>query len=221
MSKLTSLFRLAFAVLLGGAGLGLLGLTLAVLLGGAGPGVNSAWDKGRAAYQKGDYATALRAWQPLAEQGHVTAQNVLGMIYDEGQGVPEDDKAAAQWFRRAAEQGHARAQFNLGVLYENGKGVPRDDKIALQWFRRAAEQGQGHAQFNLSRMYYDGKGAPQDYIYAHMWFNIAASGGEKDLVELQNLIKKDFFIEEKMTPSQVAEAKKLARECVRKAYKDC
>ena len=54
-----------------------------------------------------------------------------------------------------------------------------------------------------------------------MWFNIAVSGGEKDLVKLQNLIKKDFFIEKEMTPSQITEAQELARECVRKTYRDC
>ena len=64
-------------------------------------------------------------------------------------------------------------------------------------------------------MYYEGKGVPQDYVYAHMWANIAASGGQKNAVKFRNLV------EEEMTPSQIAEAQKLARECVRKAYKDC
>ena len=136
-------------------------------------------------------------------------------MYAQGQGVPQDYKAAVQWYRRAAEQGDATAQANLGALYYEGRGVPQDNKIALQWFRRAAEQGLAIAQVSLGGMHATGKGVPQDYVQAHMWADIAASGGDKNAVALLN------FIEEEMTPSQIAEAQKLARECVRKAYKDC
>ena len=229
-------------------------LILAVLLGGAGLNANADFDEGVVAYGKGDYATALRAWQPLAEQGdaaaqynlglmhetgqgvpqddkaaaqwfrraaeqgHASAQNSLGVMYDQGKGVPQDDKAAVQWYRRAAEQGHALAQSNLGVMYDQGKGVLQDDKAAVQWYRRAAEQGNAGAQYNLGLMYANGKGVPQndqDDVYGHMWTNIAASGGEKNAVEFRNLVEK------RMTRSQIAEAQKLARECVRKAYRDC
>ena len=220
MSKLTALFRLSFAVLLGGVGLGLLGLTLAVQLGGAGPGANSAWDKGFAAYKKGDYATALRAWQPLAEQGVAGAQYNLGGMYYKGKGIPQDDKAAAQWYRRAAEQGVANAQFNLGVMHDRGQGVAQDDQAAAQWYRRAAEQGHAGAQNNLGGMYYTGKGMAPDYVYAHMWAHIAVSGGEKDSDKLRYFILQKA-IEEEMTPSQIAEAQELARECVGRRYKDC
>ena len=227
-------------------------LILAVLLGGVGLSANADFDEGLAAYKKGDYATALREWQPLAEQGHARAQYNLGWMYAHGQGVPSDDEAAAQWYRRAAEQGYANAQFylgnmyrkgegvpqdyqaaaqwyrraaeqevavaqyNLGLMYANGDGVLQDFKAAAQWYRRAAEQGITAAQYNLGGMYYEGiGGVPKDYVYAHMWVNIAASGGDEDAVELRNLV------EEEMTPSQITEAQKLARECVRKAYRDC
>ena len=76
-------------------------LILAVLLSGAGLNANADFD----AYAKGDYATALHAWQPLAEQGDARAQYNLGVMYAEGEGVPQDYKAAVQWYRRAAEQG--------------------------------------------------------------------------------------------------------------------
>ena len=138
-------------------------LILAVLLGSAGLNANADFDEGVVAYGKGDYATALRAWQPLAEQGDAAAQYNLGLMHETGQGVPQDDKAAAQWFRRAAEQGHASAQFNLGNMYRKGQGVSQDDKAAAQWFRRAAEQGHANAQYNLGLMYHAGEGVPQDY----------------------------------------------------------
>ena len=129
--------------------------------------------------------------------------------------MPQDYKTAVQWFRRAAEQGHAMAQFNLGLMYDKGEGVPQDYKTAAQWYRRAAEQGNAMAQFNLGVMYRKGEGVPQDYVHAHMWANIAASGGDKNAVKTRNLIEKE------MTPAQIAEAQELARECVRKAYRDC
>ncbi len=58
-----------------------------------------------AAYQRGDYATALREWRPLAEQGNTEAQYGLGVMYDKGRGVPRDHAEALQWYRKAAEQG--------------------------------------------------------------------------------------------------------------------
>ena len=189
-------------------------LTLAVLLGGAGLGANADFDEGAAAYERGDYAAALREWQPLAEQGDAPAQFNLGLMHAEGKGVPRDDRMAVQWHRRAAEQGDVSAQNSLGLMYAKGRGVPRDYKMAAQWYRRAAEQGDASAQNSLSVMYTIGAGVPKDYVHAHMWANIAASGGEKTLKLRNDLAKL-------MTPSQIAEAERLARKCVRKAYKDC
>lgn len=75
-----------------------------------------------------------------AALGSVAAQFYLGLLYQEGRGVPQDYATAADWYRRAAEAGSIEAQYNLGNLYEKGLGVPRDPGQALRWFRRAAEQ---------------------------------------------------------------------------------
>ena len=85
-------------------------------------------DKGMTAYNAGDYAIALKELEPLAEQGDVDAQFILGYMYDEGKGVPQDNKEAMKWYRLAAEQGDAGAEFNLGIMYVSGKGVPQDYK---------------------------------------------------------------------------------------------
>ncbi len=103
-------------------------------------------DEGVAAYKRGDYATALREWRPLAEQGHAKAQYNLGQMYRNGQGVPQDYARAAKWFRKAAEQGVAVAQYNLGFMYEHGLGVTQDYAKALQWWRKAAAQGHPKAK---------------------------------------------------------------------------
>ena len=98
----------------------------AVLLLAASSSVAADFAAGWEAYIRGDYATALREWRPLAEQGDAEAQFNLGLMYANGEGVPEDDVQAAFWFRKAAEQGDAAAQNNLGVRYDNGEGVPED-----------------------------------------------------------------------------------------------
>jgi len=191
-------------------------LTIAVLLGSVGMSWSADFQKGLTAAQNGDYATALREWKPLAEQGHATAQYSLGVIYDNGYGVPENDKTAVKWYRLAAEQGNDFAQYNLGLMYDNGQGVPEDDKTAVKWYRLAAEQGNASAQSNLGAMYDDGTGVIQDYVRAHMWYNIAASSGKS-----KNALGNRDVIAQEMTSAQIAEAQKLARECVRKEYKGC
>jgi TPR repeat protein len=69
------------------------------------------FEDGVAAYERGDYETALRLWRSLAEQGNVYAQYNLGAMYDEGKGVPQDHAEAVKRYRKAAEQGFARAQL--------------------------------------------------------------------------------------------------------------
>ena len=122
------------------------------------------------AYQRGDYATALTEFRPLAQQGN------------------------------------ANAQFGLGVMYLEGVGVPQDDAEALRWFRRAAVQGNAKAQNNLGQMYRKGQGVPQDYVQAHMWVNLAATQGREDARKARDILAFQ------MTPAQIAEAQRLARE---------
>jgi uncharacterized protein len=102
-----------------------------------------------AAHEKGDFATALRLWRPLAERGYDGAQYNLGLMYAGGQGVPQDYAAAVSWYRKAAEQGYPGAQNNLGQMYAHGDGVPQDYAAAVSWYRKDAEQGIAKAQYNL------------------------------------------------------------------------
>lgn len=90
------------------------------------------------AFDRANYATALKVWLPPAEQGDQAAQTYVGEIFEKGLGVQPDYATAATWYRRAAERGYSRAALNLGNLYERGLGVPRDPAQALKWYRRAA-----------------------------------------------------------------------------------
>ena len=105
-------------------------------------------NEGFEAAQRGDFATAMREWRPLAEAGVAKAQYNLGVMYDKGKGVPEDDTEAVKWYRLAAEQGHAQAQSNLGAMYANGEGVPEDYVQAYAWTNLAAAQGHKKAAGN-------------------------------------------------------------------------
>ena len=81
-----------------------------------------------------------------ANAGYASAQNKLGYMYINGEGVTKDYAEALKWFRKAAEQENAKAQYNLGVMYINGEGVTKDYAEAFKWFRKAAEQGNERAQ---------------------------------------------------------------------------
>ena len=123
-----------------------LGFSLLFASGGA--GFTQDFLKGTSAYLKGEYATAFREFQPLAEQGDREAQGFLGMLYYSGDGVTQDYKEAARWYRLSAEQGWATGQANLGVLYGNGNGVIQDNVYAHMWFNIAASGGEkGGAQY--------------------------------------------------------------------------
>ena len=170
-------------------------------------------DEAWAAFQAGDYDTALSILRPLAEQGDVVAQGSLGFMYDNGRGVPQDYAEAVKWYRKAAEQGDAFAQGRLGFMYDNGYGVPQDYAEAVKWYRKAAEQGDAVAQTSLGVMYYKGYGVPQDYVQAHMWFNLAAAGGDAAVDNAADSKVRDILAK-KMTPDQLAEAQRMAREWV-------
>ena len=111
----------------------------AVTMGLASPADAAA--EAETAFQKADYAKALKLARPLAEDGDSRAETVLGSAYYRGRGVTQNDSEAAKWFRLAADKGNAAARFTLGVMYGEGRGVPQDYAEAARWYRRAAEQG--------------------------------------------------------------------------------
>ena len=153
-----------------------------------------------------DYAEAMKWYRKAADQGHAVAQVSLGLMYEMGQGVPTDYVEAVRWYRKAADQGYAVAQYYLGVIYDNGTGVPQDYAEAMKWYRKAADQGIAEAQYNLGVIYDNGSGVPQDYVQAHKWFSLAADRGDEDAVQHRDQAAA------KMTPAQIAEAQRLARE---------
>ena len=89
---------------------------MTVLLGSSGMCWSADFQKGLDAYERDDYATALKEWTPLAKQGDAYAQFNLGWMYERGLGVPQVYNTAVKWYTLAAEQGHVYAQFVLGGM---------------------------------------------------------------------------------------------------------
>jgi TPR repeat protein len=190
-------------------------LAFTLLVAASGVSFTQDFQKGLDAHKKGDYATALREFSLLSERGNADAQAFLGIMYDWGQGVGQNHKEAAMWFRKSAEQGDALGQFKLGFMYDLGQGVVQDYKEAAKWYRKSAEQGNANAHKNLASIYFLGLGVIRDEVYAHMWVIIAASQGSKGGIKLRDAMAKQ------MTASDISKAQELARECIRKKYKGC
>jgi TPR repeat protein len=159
---------------------------------------------GSDAYERGDYATALREWQPLAKQGEADAQVSLGWLYSNGHGVPQDYAQAWNWYRTAARQGNQHAQVNLGTCYALGQGVPQDYLKALGLFQLAADQGNALAQVKLGGMYEEGRGVRHDLVQAYKWYYLVSASGNNAGIQLRKNLAKH------MAPAQIAEAQDLA-----------
>ena len=171
--------------------------------------------KGLEAAKAGDYATALKEWKPLAEQGNADAQRNIGYMYNMGKGVLKDYSEALRWYRLAAEQGNTDALNSIGVMYQNGHGVLQDFFEAVKWYRLAVEQGNSQAQNNLGAMYQFGSGVLQDNLAAHMWYNIASANGNEKAGEFRDMRAS------LMTPEDISKATAMARECMKSDYKKC
>ena len=150
---------------------------LALLFGLITPVAAGLYEDAAAAYTRGDYETALRILQPLAEQGDANAQFNLALMYNKGDGVLRDNAEAVKWYRKAADQGYAAAQFNLALMYEKSPGIPRDYAEANRLYRAAADEGLADAQNNLCGMYLDGRGVSQDDAEAAKLCRKAADQG--------------------------------------------
>jgi len=99
------------------------------------------------AYDRANYASALKVWLPKAKEGDASAQLYVGEIFEKGLGEQVDYQAAAQWYEKAANQGNFQAQLNLGHLYEKGLGVPENKETAMRWYRKSAGLDEAGLQF--------------------------------------------------------------------------
>jgi TPR repeat protein len=149
---------------------------------------------------------AVRWWRAAAEQDEPAAQYMLGLCYCNAQGVPQDYAEAVKWYHLAAEQGDAQAQSKLADAYYIGVGVPANHFEAVRWYTEAAEQGVASAQRHLGIMYGLGQGVPKNPAEAYKWYTLAAEQHDNNAIHNRNSISSS------MTPSQIAEGRKLSQD---------
>jgi TPR repeat protein len=141
------------------------------------PSLAADFQAGLDAYNRGDFAAAMKEWQALAEQGEANSQYNMGLLYARGQGVSQDYKQALARYEKAAAQGVPAAEYNLGVMYANGQGVAANPEEAKKWFLKAEEKGVGEAVTGLATIYSEGEGAFKNYTEAEKWYRQAAEKG--------------------------------------------
>jgi hypothetical protein len=182
----------------------------ALALGVFGSVAAGPFEDGEAAFQRGDYAAALKSWLPLANEGSAAAQNNIATMYHAGQGVPRSDTIATQWLLKSAANGNADAQYSLGLSYASGDVVPRDDAQAAAWYLKAANQGNAAAQSMLGLAYYKGQGVTRDSVTAYMWVALGVASFAKTNPKLsQEAAQTLTQIETGMTAPQIAQAQQL------------
>ena len=168
------------------------------------------------AESKLDYAAVLKISQPHALKGDAWAQKSMGDVYKSGKVVLQDYAEAVRWYKLAAQQGYAPSQSQLGNMYEKGQGVFKKDYAeALKWYKLSAEQGEEWGLVYLARMYSDGNGVARDNLKAHSLYNMAVAKGSR----LGSLWRDDLA--KIMSPQQINDAQKLARDCQAKQFKGC
>ncbi len=147
-------------------------------------------------------AESVKLYRALAERNDPRGQSMLGVMLTNGRGVTADFAEAIKWFRKAAEQNSTHAQYNLGYMYAVGKGVPRDDAESTRYYRLAAEQGDVASQRALASRYATGKGVPLDLVQALAWTKVIGDPAAK---------RQMLVFEKQMTPTQIAEASRVAQ----------
>ncbi len=157
------------------------------------------WESAKRAFDQGDYATALKELKPLAEKGNADAQALLGLMYNQGRGVPLDIGQAIKWYKTSAGEGNAAAQCRLGSIYL--KTAPAE---GLKLLKLSAAQGYADAYLMLGLAYMNLKEVPRDPVQADMWLRLAKAQGDQ-LANAQ-LGK----LESHMSRDQIAKAMSLA-----------
>lgn len=128
---------------------------------------HAAFDEAMSAYTSGDFEKAAREFRLLAERGDRLAQYHLGLLYEEGQGLPRDRALALRWYTEAAKQGDVDACFAIGQMYHLGIGVEKNAVAAYHWYALAAGGGHPRAKEEFQRL--TGHLSPEQISAAKRW----------------------------------------------------
>lgn len=132
--------------------------------------------------KRGEGVERTEAWQPwlkkAATQGLPEAAYVLGLAFENGEGLPRSQPDATHWFLQAAKRGHTQAQLSVATQYYLGRGTDRDMAQAAYWYEKAAQGGDVGAQYLIASMYEHGEGIATDRSQALLWYSAAARQGD-------------------------------------------
>jgi len=138
-------------------------------------------DMAYGAFQRGYFITAFSlATDRVTNDADPKAMTLLGELYAEGLGVPQDDRRAAEWYGLAAARGDSNAMFALAMFALNGRAGRRDRDASTRWLAAAAKLGHPLAAYDLALLYIEGQMFPQDFGRAAELLRIAAQGGSAD-----------------------------------------
>jgi TPR repeat protein len=166
------------------------------------------FDEGIAAYQANNMPLAYKEFLAAAEEGHSDSQFNVGLMYERGIGIGQDEKEAIVWYRKSAMQGNALAQFNLAVLYEHGRGTAVDFAQANEWYRKASAQGDPLAIGNLGMLYLRGQGVEENTIAGLALLLVSATMDPSP----QNHAKQNIASTRGLTTDMIAAAQTLSNE---------
>lgn len=141
-------------------------------------GTESLYRQGKSLYDAKNYKQAFPKLKAAAEKGHKKAQYRVGLCYDKGRGVAEDDAQAVAWYQKSAAQDYAKAQYQLGKCYKNGEGIAKDEKKAADLFMKAARQENADGMYQLAKCYLTGTGVAKDEAKARSWVRKAVKDEE-------------------------------------------
>lgn len=142
--------------------------------------VRAHFQLGRALDKAQRWEEAVEHYRRAAEASYAPAQTSLGLLYEDGRGVPQDPATAMRWYRLAAIQSYPPADTAIGLLYLEGRGTRRDEREAARWFRQSAERGDPLGQLMLGRLFQQGRGVVADEMAAAEWIGRAARQGDAE-----------------------------------------
>lgn len=141
-----------------------------------------------------------------ALDGSAEAQYQIGLLFEYGRDVEQDDFIAANWYEKSAAQAFSDAQYRLAILYDNGWGKPTNKEKAFELYESAAENGHELAQHDVAIMYFKGIGVNRNPLQAYKWLRIAVLSGSPLMQKHLTMIAQDLF------PEEIKVAESLAKE---------
>ncbi len=152
-----------------------------------------------------NYDLAVESYKKAAAKKNLEAAFNLGVMYEQGIGVPINFTQSFQWYMNAAKQGYREAQFNLANMYAKGAGIPPNQRKAVEWYLQAAERGEVASQFNLGNRYAKGVGVESNVVESYKWYSLAMRAGDEEAKNMLRVVKAN------MSQVEIMEAEKQVK----------